>query len=396
MIRRASVLLICSIISVAGYGAVKKWNQKMQELSKVLEAIMPEIMSQKASVSKNLEKNVKRLSELAHHTKPMNAGKNGVLPPDADPSLTMFSNLFERETKRAYAALKSGSPEYAKSILRTTTTYCISCHTRTDSGPDFPMVNLTKSMEKLPSYEKAQWFAASRQFDASLSEFSKVLGDKSFSAKRQIEWQRAAKQSLAIAVRMKRDPDRAMGLLDEALKMQSMPGFFREQMQGWRVSLVAWKVEPAKKLKTSDELYTEMKRLVTTAKSEQGYPADHAADVLYLRASAVGHDLLALDPKGQYAAEAMLYVGTAYEVLGDPVLWPLHEMYFESCVRLAPKTDIAKECFTRYETAVYSGYSGSGGVNIPSDAEKLVSELRALADVKKEDEKDPEAAPEPK
>ena len=373
-------LLATLLLSSVTFGAVRKWNQKMQELSKVLEAILPEILSAKTGASKNLEKNVKRLTELAHHTKPLEVGQTKSLAPDADPSLAMFSNLFERETKRAYAALKNGSPEYAKMILRTTTTYCISCHTRTDSGPDFPLVSLPKSADKFPAFEKAQWFAATRQFDPALNEFSKVLSDPKIANGRQIEWQRAAKQSLAIAIRIKHDPDRALGLVDSALKAESVPVFFKEQLAAWKASIIGWKAEPAKTLKTDQDFYNELKRLVAAAKAQQRFPADHAADVTYLRASAVGHDLLALDPKGKFAAEAMLWVGTAYEILGDPVLWPLHEMYFEACIRQAPHTAIAGECFSRYETAVYFGYSGSGGVNIPGDAEKLIAELRTLSE----------------
>ncbi len=41
------------------------------------------------------------------------------------------------------------------------------------------------------------------------------------------------------------------------------------------------------------------------------------------------------------SAEAFFIAGSAYDVIGDPILWPSHERYFEACVRRAPHSRIA-------------------------------------------------------
>ncbi|MBA2490705.1 MAG: hypothetical protein H0V34_03005 [Gammaproteobacteria bacterium] len=131
---------------------------------------------------------------------------------------------------------------------------------------------------------------------------------------------------------------------------------------------------------TEPALYEEMSRLFTAAKAAQLYPKDTGANIEYLRASTTAHELLARFPDSKHAAEAFFIAGSAYDVIGDPILWPSHERYFEACVRRAPHSRIAVRCYERFEQSVYIGYSGSGGTFIPEDMQKRMSELKRIAE----------------
>jgi hypothetical protein len=179
-------------------------------------------------------------------------------------------------------------------------------------------------------------------------------------------------------VRVRKDPSAGGKLVAMVIAEPSAPVFLKARAVRWRDSIEKWKAEPPVRTMNGEQTWAKTKRLLREASEMQNYPADHSADVLFLRVSAAAHDTLSLAPDGPHAAEALHAAGVAYEALGEPALWPLHEIYFEACVRQAPHTAIAAICYKRYEESVYFGYSGSGGMSIPPDVERTLRELRAL------------------
>ena len=53
----------------------------------------------------------------------------------------------------------------------------------------------------------------------------------------------------------------------------------------------------------------------------------------------------------------------------------LSNLYFESCVRSSPHSELAEKCYQRFEQNVYFGYTGSSGTHLP---EKVKDQLLAL------------------
>ena len=361
-----------------------EWAAKMQRLSSTFSEMMPELVSSRPpnkQTRKKLQEGSKLISELAHQIKMGAAGKGAKspMPPDADPSLALMSSLFEREVKNASRALESGNIEYGKASLRLVTSYCISCHTRTDQGPQFPALPLNTKMEKLSRMERAQLFAATRQFDRALTEFEGVISDPSIASKRQIEWGRAVRNAFTIAVRVDQNPDRAMKIVSKVESLPSTPVLFRDFFATWKKSIQDWKKETKKNLVLEEEYYSEAKRLAKEAEALQKYPMDHAADVLYLRVTLAAHELLAKFPDGKRMSDTLLLLGNAYDLLDDHLISPLPEMYYETCIRRSPHTATAEQCFQRYEAGVYFGYTGSAGTSIPDDTAALMKELKALS-----------------
>ncbi len=377
--------MLCMSVGAAEKPASgQPWSEKMQKLSLTLSDLMPELVSSRppdAKTLKKLQAGSKQITELAHQIK-MGAtvgGTKNPVPPDADPSLALLSSLFEREAKSAARALQSGNVEYGKASLRLVTGYCISCHTRDDQGPQFPALPLNTKIDKLTRMERAQLFAATRQFDRALEEFEGVISDPSIASKRQIEWGRAVRHAFTIAVRVQKDPERALKIIKRVEGLPAIPVLFRDFITAWKKSITDWKKEGKKAVDTEEELFAEAKRLGSEAESTQKYPMDHSADVLYLRVSMAAHELLGKYPDGKHTAETLLLLGNAYDLLDDHLISPLPEMYYETCIRRTPHTAIAEQCFQRYEADVYFGYTGSGGTSIPEDIAVNLKELKELA-----------------
>lgn len=378
------VLLVVAFVLLASpvQAKVRKWNQKMQQMAKIFTEILPDTVSSRhltPAEVKKLEKNTKKLADLAHtiNVKPGEAGK--AFPPEADPTIGFVSGLFERDIKHAYRTLQAGHVDYARAVLRNATAYCIACHTRHDFGPEFPTIEMPANSASLSPMERAELLAATRQFDKALDEFSLIAGDPKTATARPAEWGKAVRNALTLSVRVKQDPDRALKVLTQVGSLPNQPAYFKENIAAWKKSVEEWKVEKSKVINTEEGLFSEAMRLTEAARQMQAYPLDHSADVLYLRASLAAHELLTLYPKGKRASEALFLVGNAYDLLQDKLVSPLPDMYYEACIRTSPHTEIAKRCYRRIEENVFFGWTGSAGTSLPPDLVELLKSLLKLA-----------------
>ncbi|MGK5082494.1 hypothetical protein WDW37_04235 [Bdellovibrionota bacterium FG-1] len=321
-----------------------------------------------------IEKNTKKIVLFAHNLKNSESGAA-----DQDPTIQIVGELFADEAKRAYQSLKWGHKIYARELLRGMTHYCIACHTRTDRGARFSELSIKPTINNLRPAELGEFYAATRQFDRALTELQKVIESGETHNIRPNEWNNAVRQALAIAVRVKRSPELALKLVEQALQVKSSPFFFKQDAQAWRLSIQEWTQEPKRQPLDEEGLHTEAIRLLTKAHETQKYPADRTADIFYLRASSVVHDLLQKGPQSKYAAEAYLMAGICYDVLRPFGLGELHEIYFEACIRRASHSPLAETCYHHLQESVFEGFTGSAGTDIPEDVRQKLKLLEALA-----------------
>lgn len=372
--------VIPSALASDSRGASAPWPKKMRDLERIFQNLLIDLSSDERFDSpknfKKIEENAKAFADLAHDLKaPAPSGA----APDRDPTIEIVAGQFASQASHAYETLKLGHREYARNVLRSMTSYCIACHTRNGSGPSFQTSDNNLAMQALKPLERANYFAATRQFDRALSEYERIISAPGISASKPFEWEKAIRSALAISVRVKKDPDRALSIVDRALEAPKAPFFLKEQASQWKKSLVEWKGEASARPQTEEGYFAQAVRLIAAAKTLQKYPADRSADILYLRATSVIHDLLGMAPNGARSTEALYLAGLSYEVLQDLNLGEMHEFYFLGCIYKSPHTEKAQECFRHYEESVYFGYTGSAGENLPEDVRKRLADLEALS-----------------
>jgi tetratricopeptide (TPR) repeat protein len=301
--------------------------------------------------------------------------------PDLDPSMGLFIEIFDKQANRAYQSYKNGQKNYAQSIVKNISGQCIACHSRHSSGPEFAKLPANKKLDALSPFEKAQFYAATRQFDAALPIYNTILSDDKMNTKRQIEWQKSAQQALAIAVRYKNNPDLAMEVTQKIINSKA-PDFLKKHATIWKTSIEKWKAESKDSLQT-DKDYLELgKKLFKTGTENQKYSLDHSSDIYFLRVTALMHELMSKFPQSPLLSEALLLNGRSYEIINDQNIWPIHEMFYELCIKKSPHTPTAKECYNHFEESVYFGYSGSGGFAIPADVQQTLEELKKVSQPK--------------
>lgn len=354
------------------------WPIRMQALSATLSELLPLVVSRaKFNKEENfakIETETRRLRSLAHSLKMGDT-------PNADPSMRIMGGLFEEDIERALDAMNTGSREYARHILKNTTSYCIQCHTQTGSGPEFPRLDFSLNTNELTDHEQAEFFAATRQFDRALEAYKKSLGDPNFAKHDPFEWEQTARAALAIIVRVKNDPDAAAKWLDQIQEHPSLPDSVQSEIKEWKKSIQDWKKEKKpEKLPTPERAIARAEELIKTAQKRQDYPMDHTQDVYFFRASRILHEFLeAYGPRHKLGAKALYLSGIAAEATRDLNFWTLHETYYEYCIRMQPHSELAQKCFDRLQDSVTLGYSGSGGVRIPPEVSRRLEYFRKMA-----------------
>ena len=354
------------------------WSRKMQELYKTLADLLTDISSAKRfgdpANRSRIVMETEKLASLAH-----DLNTKGVLSPDADPTIPLVAGLLAQETKRAALEFKKGNRAYARNLLQTVPGYCIACHTRNATGPQFAQLAFEPTSKSLTALERGEFFAATRQFDRAQTEFIQVIKDPKAAAAYNFDWEKAIHQSLAIAVRVKQDSSQAKEIVQIALNMKDAPSSIKEDAKVWKTSIQEWQEEPARGSTSEEGLHSEALRLMAKARETQKYPMDRTADVLYLRASAIVHDLLQAAPQGVYAGEALLLAGISYEVLSPLKTEDLHDLYYEACIRRSPHTPTSDLCYRRYEQSIFFGYTGSAGTDVPADVREKLIGLKSMS-----------------
>ncbi|MCB0408219.1 MAG: hypothetical protein KDD34_08450, partial [Bdellovibrionales bacterium] len=292
------------------------------------------------------------------------------------------SRKFSTDMKDAYAQFEQGNASYARYMVQNTTNYCISCHTRTNEGRTNLNFSNAINMSNFKPLEKAEVYMAVRDFDKALQAFDEAAYAKDASLKPQT-LELAAEKSLAIAVRVKKDPDLANELVSRMMDSPTAPMYLKLKARHWKSSIKTWKKElktkpsdmsPKQMLKTANNLMNRGWRLESQSLNSR------AGLVEFLRASSLLHDILSDKKNLKVYGEALYAAGLAAESLRQINLWTLHEAYYESCIRFSPYTNLAKRCYLRLEALQLSTYSAYDGADVPRHIKDHLLELRALAE----------------
>jgi hypothetical protein len=337
-----------------------------------------------ASDAKRKKETLAKADRLATLAAEIETFQPGALGGDRDPSLSMIARLLADQTENARQNLRAGHSAYARELIQSLPQYCLACHSRTGSGPSFRNAGDAAGLSELAPLEQAQYYAAVRQFDRALSIYGQYLKSSDKDAPYSPRWELAARNSLAIAIRVENDAAKAEKIVDTVLSNPQAPAFLGAQAEKWKASIARWKKETDRRKKAAQrdgeaELLAVARRLMEEGRKEQLYPADRSGDVSFLRATATLHELLSRYPQGKNAAEALYLAGLNYQTLRDLGLWELHSFYFLGCLHQAPHSELARRCYREYEQNVFLSFSGSSGTHLPEEVKAELATLRTLA-----------------
>lgn len=379
-----SFVMGCSHSGKKGAGQSKtenSWQENMRELSFILSSLLPYVLSDKEFFNSDnrgaIERETKALLEVTEkvHKSDSSFGK--------EPTMAYVSNRFKQDMSLAYEELTSGSRRYARHLIRKSSSYCITCHTQSNIGPEYLQIIWQPSLNDFSNLDQARFYVATRQYEKGLDAYDRVLTNKGVIQKQPWLWETAAREAMAVAIRTKKDPAIAQELVARIFDAKTMPSYMESQVGGWRNAVKQWRRESKSKKRKAYSASAKLKQvesLLSQAKREPEYPLAGAGLVQHLRASAVLHDLMLAGPKSKKYQEAVYWAGVTSELLSKVNIWPLEETYYERCVRHTPKTIWAKRCYARLENIKFS--QSAGRSDLPKAVKGHLNELRSLIGIK--------------
>ncbi len=345
----------------------------MQEIFKALTEILPRCLSSerlaapgdREIVSAEFAKIAANADALAKH-----AGS-------ASADIASRGAVLADDARRASARVASGGLVDARFVALHLTESCVGCHSRLPSDKDAPFASKLIDDAKLgtlTSVERARLAVATRQFDKALELYEADLAGPAPSAGEAVRTPDLV-EYLIVAVRVKRDPERAATLLEKLEKRPETPPDIRREIGPWLATLRS----EGKAVYSAPSL-AHARSLVESGKRARDYPYSRAGLIDDLLASSILHRLLE-DRKQERLAHAETYylLGvTDATVRSSPWLSDA-SWYLAMAIRTAPHTAIAARAFDAYEDMTILEWSGSAGTQLPDDVVEELDRLRALA-----------------
>ncbi len=293
-----------------------------------------------------------------------------------DPGARSIAAVLTTEIARARKSLERGDRENARAQLKGLTSLCFTCHTLS-ATVDWPMA---AGAVALPSFERANFLAATRRFDDALTMWSSAL-KRTPSTRQQVTDQlNALRQAIAVSVSVKDDPVRTLELLDaQALGAVNTP-YAARWVSAWREATTAWALERFDaRTKSPQQLFTRGKALVVASHAAEHILSDESQTIALLRATAYLTQALNREPGARWRSDALFFLGVATATVREPLVWGLDGVYFEACIRENPATPVAQRCFSLLMERTLFGFTGSSGTHVPDDVDERLRTLAVLA-----------------
>lgn len=355
----------------------KSWKEEMQSFKTTLEKLLPyAIDSDSFNAPENTLIIQSHIDKLKSGSKSLNHFKNK--PESAkDPTVEFLSQSLENNIHNIQESIKKGRRDYARFLVLNTTSYCMECHTRNQSGPQFFSVNNDLKLGKIVNVEHVEYLISVREFqkayDLILSLLSKDDALPYFGNEKLI------RQGISLSVRYFADPDRALKIVESALKSKNLPYFFKQDLTNWKESLFSWKKEKAiskklnSKIEFANNLITKAEALNTKTRSNR------AGEVYLLRANALLLEAFKEPMENNQQSRVLFLIAESYRLLPEHLFWTLHEPYYEACLRKAAHTEQAKQCYDKLEESLILGYTGSSGLHLPTEIDARLRSLKIIA-----------------
>lgn len=375
MMRALFVLCIFMVLSANGETPQQsqgKWQEEMQKMKEALTSLLGYASDVETfNAPKNAVAIEGLIGKLKSNSKAIQLHK-GKFEGAQDPTIEFVSDAFENNLDSIQRSTSKGRRDYARFLILNTTAYCMECHTRTKSGPGFISLVPDRIVLGLDPVERVEYLISVRQFREALRIIEQTLKEDKENG--MFGNEKLIRYGLTLSVKYFQDLDEALGLVMTGMKLKHFPYFLKADLDTWKESLQELKKQ---KVPTSiDEKIEKAGQWIEKAKSlNVNARSSHAGDIYLLRTNAVLLELFKGFMTKNQKSKALFLTGESYRMLPEHGVWTLHESYYESCIRLVPRTLQAEQCYRALEDSILMGYTGSSGTHLPLD---LVDKLKTL------------------
>jgi hypothetical protein len=330
------------------YGAGNaEWKGAMSELATSLFRMIPALSSQDPPDEKTaleLLNFSKDLSRMAHKVGGMKRR------PNSDPAMAFVFREFRQDLEGASQALEKGDGIGGRRRLREVTRYCIGCHSMHEAMQEATYEGkMNGGAGRLPDYmiglsdiQRAEIYAATRQFDLAIIHFEKALTKPAWARQHPVEWNDAVQKLLSIVVRVRNSPGLSLEMVSRFFDTESYPRELSAAARLWRSHIKEWRRES----KSSELQLDRASNLIDRAEILRKKQNPHSGFILYLRASSILHQIMAHPARGMKTDRMLYLAGLAAEGMAQTNFWTLPGDFFKACIRESrdPSGEWAVKC----------------------------------------------------
>jgi hypothetical protein len=346
-------------------------SARMSELVSALEVALPYAQDQDAFASPAARAEIR----AALRSLRRNASSLELHGGDQTPGFAFFGRRLAEDAAEISSRFDRDSHDEARFLLNELANDCAGCHVRLPDAAEHTVgAGLTAKLANVRPQTRARLLVATRQFGAALDSWEASFASREVTPSA-LDFDGAIEDYLVVALRVRSDFARAERGLDLLLARGDVPRYLVQLLRQWQGALHELSAyENGGTLALAREVLRQ-------AEAQRRYPADRAALVHDLVASALLHRALAGGlTAADERAEASYLLGLA-ELRSDPSRQlPQAEAYLEAAIRAAPGSGIAQNAYALLEEETVLGWSGSGGFELPSDVRDWLAELHAIAD----------------
>ena len=271
----------------------------------------------------------------------------------------------------------SGRKEYARRMLLATLDGCSSCHTQVpgekSKGWSFKTTELSGT-----SYDKGEFLFAVRHYKEALGFYDQFIRSFDKESDDYMPLETAIKRSLVIYVRILRDLNGASKAVSDYLKIKSIPSYLRSEMQGWIRGLDKLKKSKSPDPQSSDlnSIETYAQKIIQPLLKKSGIRFNPEAFVELMQASGIIYDFM--NHTKQSSAELLYYLALSDSTISKGYFFSMADRYLKECIVKFPTDAFAQRCYSELESRTIEDYTGSSGLDFPSDVKQELERLRKM------------------
>jgi hypothetical protein len=269
-----------------------------------------------------------------------------------------------------------GQYEQARFLLQGLTEHCFACHTRL---PNMQAFDLGKrfleetNIDSLPLPQRVKLAVATRQFDTAVTLCEALLRSPATTAA-DIWLVGIFEDYLKMMVRVRNDFPRTIATLEQFLTRPDVPAALRDQLGSWVSALIELQSHGA-----LNDTVSRARTLIETGQGRNRFPADHQGFVHFAVASSLLHRFLATQPTDKNTLADAYYLLGVTEIALARTSWLTEAPFFlATAIRLDPTSAVAARAYDVLHTHILTEYTGSLGVQVPSEVQDGLEELRRL------------------
>lgn len=341
------------------------WSTKMGVLKSTVESLWVEAADEKNFLdpknSSKIENLLKKFSQLAHEL-----SQDTLKSKDMGATFQVVAGLLDEEANAQLFAFKKGDRKYARHMVKATTRYCSACHTQGRASAEGLGFQEPKGFEKLGGLEQADILVSLRSFEKAQVSFQKFIE----SAKDSNAIEVSAHRAVNLAV-FRGDEISGLAAVNAALENENTAPEFKKVLEAWKKSF--------SQKDQYDRTLDGAQKYLRKSEKMNAYPLDVSGEVEALRGMKIYSDILQKSSDPKEKAKILLELGKVTERLVSFDIWELPDYLYASCVATYPHSSLARECSEKYENIVNLGYTGSAGVDVPTEIKKRIEKLKQMA-----------------